>query len=523
MENTNISTLVIGAGPAGLLFCVISKILYEKQEFKNKKNWSIFLFDKRDSYIRNHRLRIAKENYINIQKKLNDPNFDNFINFLEKHHFKPEVNILEDFLLDLANKLGIKKEIFYIETKQNLIDLVKKIELENNVKVISIIGSDSVHSTIRELIQGELKPITYTHQTVVRLKIFAQDLPEKLSLVKQYKLSKVLTSLIDYRLNSNGFAEIDLFLDASEHEELQKIEASPKNPVKITNDIIKKLKTPIFSRFIYQFNKNISHENSEILLYSTFKLEHQYIKKVSFNLQDIDIKAFLVGDAAVSLPFFRGMACLGISAFELANNHIDFIFNNKDILKNYQSKMDEIIKKELLIVTSRANLIYFAKEFCRISNLLPFPLQTWFLSFPEPEKIDAKFTAGFAFNLGLAILALSLILIEAFLYKKISIYFSFILFLASIIQILGGLCYRATEEFEPSSDSKIRLIWRTQIFSLMVFGLFSILFLQQNSNLDFIFYSTIWFVFGLFFVLGIYLFESLGKNWFSKAEFEDTH
>ena len=98
MEKNNLSTIVIGSGPAGLLFCIISKILYEKELINSNinKNWEIFLFDKRDSYIRNHRLRIAKENYLEIQKKLNDIRFDNFIIFVsimnsfKRKYVKPE-------------------------------------------------------------------------------------------------------------------------------------------------------------------------------------------------------------------------------------------------------------------------------------------------------------------------------------------------------------------------------------------------------------------------------------------------
>lgn len=58
-----LATAVIGAGPAGLLFSLIGKLSMGEA-------WELQLFDKRESYVRTHRLRMDPELYLAIQKAL---------------------------------------------------------------------------------------------------------------------------------------------------------------------------------------------------------------------------------------------------------------------------------------------------------------------------------------------------------------------------------------------------------------------------------------------------------------------
>lgn len=616
---SSLVTAVIGAGPAGLLFCIISKILFIRQG-GNPENWSILLFDKRDQYIRTHRLRIAPEAYYAIQKELKDENFDSLIDFLKEHHFSPTVNLLEEKLESLANNLGINKENLWVaknKDKSGILELRQKLESENKLKNdddLTIVAADSVHSTIREMVRGNNNPVKYTHQTVARLRVFGKNLPAKIGVINQYKLSKVLHSLIDYRLNNNGFAEIDLFLDSTEHHLLENLGSSPKNPLLLTEDIMNKLDTPLFSRFVYHLNKDITESACQVYLQSTFRLEHQYMEKLTYSLPEFNTDIFLLGDAAISLPFFRGMACLASCAKTLAQIHCDIAFKrnissvsseiNNDIQKYfmsnkrslhfgtkllpgkilkveptihngvvsfvvlhywlmlygvhvlncnengiwtsthhlapvgrsraiedfnsytdnllfYEKESKRIRSSEISTVNARARLVKFAREFCRISTFLPFPLQTWFLSFPEPNTNHKTMTAGLVFNSALALLAAITALSAPIFSQTIHPSFNLLWIFSLIIQIGGGIVFRAAQEFEPGSHKDIKDIWRFQIAILFILGVAITIYYSVLKGTTMLIYSSLsWFILGMFFIIGMYIFESLGKRWFKQAKFE---
>ena len=106
---TRLVTAVIGAGPAGLLFCVGARILHERAG-RPSSDAPIYLFDKREQYSRTHPLRMDREPYRALQRQLDDPRFDAVMGFLEGEGFRPVVNDIEAHLSTLASQLGITKE-----------------------------------------------------------------------------------------------------------------------------------------------------------------------------------------------------------------------------------------------------------------------------------------------------------------------------------------------------------------------------------------------------------------------------
>src|SRR5436190_22884973 len=115
MRQPAVVTAVIGAGPAGLLFCVTSKLLWARQGGEPDA-WSILLFDKRTDYQRTHRLRIAPERFRIVQEAVDDVRFDELVAFLEACHFSPTVNDLETHLSSLAGELGLTKQLLDVGT-----------------------------------------------------------------------------------------------------------------------------------------------------------------------------------------------------------------------------------------------------------------------------------------------------------------------------------------------------------------------------------------------------------------------
>lgn len=247
----SLRTAVVGAGPAGLVFTLVAKILMGDELV-------VTLYDKRASYVRTHRLRMDAAAYRSIQDDLNDPRFDALMVFLEDAHFAPEVNLLEAKLSALLADVGVEKVVREIAS---LDDVPSDVD--------TVVGADSVHSTIRELVRGDVRPTQRMHERVVRLRVSGAELPPRLGVVDQFRLSKVLGSLVDYRLNANGFAEVDLFVTGREHEALRALGASPKEPVGVTSRSLSKVAAPFMRAVVAQ----LEGEGRSVVVQSTFVLE----------------------------------------------------------------------------------------------------------------------------------------------------------------------------------------------------------------------------------------------------------
>lgn len=465
-----LTTAVVGAGPAGLLFTLIGKILMGER-------WDVRLYDKRESYVRTHRLRMAKEPYLAIGEDLQDARFDALLAFLGEHHFTPEVNLLEAKLTELLADLGVQKQV------REITDLA-------SLGVETIVGADSVHSTVRDLVRGSVEPKTHTHERVARLRVTGSDLPERLSVIDQYRLSKVLGSVVDYRRNSNGFAEVDLFLSEKEHAAVAALGASPKDPVPINTAMLRRAQAPLMRAIVAQLEHGAERA---IVLQSTFRLEHAVMPKVSFEAPQAHegrvARVFLLGDAGVSLPFFRGMACLASCAHALAKAHAT------QTLDSYEPAVQSIVEREVKVVRARAQIIRGVRELVRVSSLLPFPIQSWWLSAgtdPEPDAI----APSTYFNL---LVATSSVLAAALGFVS-----PWLAVISLPLQVGGGVAYRWTLSLEPGPHRYLRRVWEIQIALAGIAGIAGV----YLGRLPWV-AAGWWWILGVAFVLGIYVFERL--------------
>jgi hypothetical protein len=317
-----LSTAIVGAGPAGLAFAAIGKLLHERAG-DAAGPWTLRLYDKRESYVRTHRLRIAREPYEAIAADLRDPRFDALLSFLRDEDFRPEVNRLEERLSALVEELGIERERLEVEGVASLRDLVERHRPHGRV---TIVGADSVHSAVRDATAADARGQRHVHQHVARLRVLGPGLPVALGPVAQVRLSKIIGSVVDYRLNTNGFAEVDLFLDAIDHAALRALGAAPKEPVRIVG---RTLSSPLLRRIVERLEQGFGAGPCEVLIASSFVLEHRVSRDAMRTPDGLDATVFLVGDAALSLPYFRGMAALGSAAHALAHAHVDLSIADK--------------------------------------------------------------------------------------------------------------------------------------------------------------------------------------------------
>ncbi len=523
-------TAVIGAGPAGLLFCIAARLLsLQTTSTQTPSRWTLALFDKRTAYARTHRLRMDPRPYQAMAKALQDERFDALMAFLNEARFKPVVNELEERLVSLAAELGVRKVQLTLGDGPEQTDLpALRAHLEEEGLltpdgVLTVVGADSVHSTVRRLAMGQDDIHKHTHQQLVRLRVEGKGLPEQLGILAQVRLSKLINSLLDYRLNRNGFAEVDLFLGQDEHINLSALGAAPKNPVELDDALLKSLQAPLFKRIVDHLRDGFGQGQCRVMLYSSFKLEHQAAARCAAFDPASNAHIFLVGDAAVSLPFFRGMAALGQCVHHLATTLHQAALGQltpQEATAQYNNTVQSLIRRELSVVKSRGMLISMARESSRISAMLPFPVQSWFLSMPENDA-PGRLTSGFVLNVLVAAGAAGLALGGPLLRTLLGEPFGWIWALSIPAQALGGVVYYATRLFEPGPDRWIKRVWRVQIIGLMLLGVAATLGASTIlGKLAQVHMTITWFLIGIPFIAGIYIFEWVQQRSWTSADLE---
>lgn len=608
-SKVDLLTVVVGAGPAGLLFAIVAKLMHERHG--GKTNWPILVVDKRSEYQRTHRLRIAPERYVALGKELADSRFDVLLAFLEAEGFTPAVNQLERQLQSLADQLGVVRERLTVgnEPGQTSLDALRARAIAHfggdQATSVTIVGADSVHSMVRELV-GSPDREHHTHQIVARFLVRGDDLPDGLNLVTHYQMAKLVSSVIDYRLNPNGYAEVDMFLDGSNVAELARFDASPSQPVTLSSADVADLSSHELRRILQHLRHGLTVGEAEIQLQSTFMLEHAYSTRIAFPDTGVGYTAFLVGDAALSLPFFRGMSAMAGLVHALATAHIDILeassgaigtevaditrlasdasilfhlgtkplpgsiaaieptsFDGvsaavilhrwlglygvhvvaqsendwrslhrhapmrrapaerefaaiKDPTTRYELRSAQIRDEELRVVTARSRLIRGAREFARISAMLPFPIQTWLLSVRSDEGSS---DSPNPLNLSIALVAATLALIGpplSLLSPGLMVFW----WLALPVQMIGGFVYRASLTLDAGGDRSSRRVWLGQIASVAVLGLAIALVVRVTTDQWIARSSFTWLLLGFSFVPGIYLFEALDRRWFRAARLD---
>lgn len=505
-------TAVVGAGPAGLLFALAGRLLAARRGV-DPAAWSILLFDKRDAYERTHRLRLVAAPFLALQREVADARFDDVVAFLRAEDFAPSVNDLEQRLARAVADVGVPRVRLHLGDgpgETSLVGLRERLVADGALRVgapWTIVGADSVKSDVRRLAFPDARPRATTHQHVARLHVVGPGLPAKLGVVDQYKLSKALGSILDYRLNRNGFAEVDLFLSQREHAAVAALGAVPREPLPLDAARVGKVRAPLFRAIIEHLARGFGGGPCDVRLYSTFRLEHAVMPRRATTLPALDARAFLVGDAAVSLPFFRGMACLTRCAHALAQLHVDEVADCRaDLTMRYEDAVEAIVRDELAVVAARARLVRGVREFMRVSALLPFPMQSWFLSADELERPRDRPTPGLAMNAAVAVAAAASAVLG-------------VAPLAVALQVLGGVVYRAATTFERGPHRYVRAAWQAQVALLLVAG--PMLAVQRGfaSWTSFV-VAAGGFLLGGAFVVGMLAFEALGRRWIARGALE---
>ena len=129
----------------------------------------------------------------------------------------------------------------------------------------------------------------------------------------------------------------------------------------------------------------------------------------------------------------------------------------------------------------------------RISSLLPFPIQSWWLSAardPVPDQVSPSTY----FNMLIASSAAGLMML--------GLVSPWLALFSLPLQIGGGVAYRWTLDLEPGPHRYLRRIWEVQIAAIASVGV-TLALLGRMSSWAMIW----WWILGAAFVVGMYTFE----------------
>jgi hypothetical protein len=511
-----LATAVVGAGPAGLLFCVALRCLWARAGHP-PESLVLRLFDKRTAYLRTHRMRLDPAPYAALVAALADPRVDRLAAFLAGCHHAPAVDALERELSAIAEACGVVREPLAVGTDPGEVDLAavraRVVEGLPPGVPVTIVGADSVHSTVRRL-AGSGPSVRVTHEQLARLSVTGPDLPETLSALHTYRLAKVVASILDWRRPAADRAEVDLFLSPSEFGVIRDLGASPREPVILRPDDLDGLRAPLFARFVRVLAQGFGGGPCTVSLTSAFRLEHAIAPRRALRPPGLDAAVFLVGDAGASLPFQRGMACLARSALALARAHVDGA--TPAAAARYDDAVSAIVAEELAVVRSRARLVTGLRAFVRLSALAPFPIQSWFLSLPPdgPPPPD-RWTPGLALNAAVAAAVVAVALLPAG--SPVAP------LLALPLGAAGGLVYRATLTFEPPPHRYVVRVWQVAIGGLLVGGVAAAVLTSAAAGAPRrLGLLGLWWVVGLAFVAGMVAFEELGRRWVRDGRLDEV-
>lgn len=318
--------VIIGAGPVGLWNAIQIK--------KRHPEWEIQIYEKYETYQRSHVLRLDHWSLLLYSK--------NIQNEYEKKFYEELTGLgLLEIAAKATSSLYIKTHDLEAALKNYAQNLDIKITLKNiqstneamllHPECEKFIASDGAHSKMRSDLLGENDKETEDLQNIVEVKYQVKGSTKMLgNMAEQFTHNQNFNHMaFEYvGREKEGLTSITLrfFIDKSTYEKLP--EAQFKSPIKLgVND--EALPQCLIEDINHYFNIRQSQfgdvivENSKSLT----KLTLSVYTAREFAIKKDKAAWFLVGDAAMGVPYFRALNCGLILASRLSQ-----IISGKDSL-----------------------------------------------------------------------------------------------------------------------------------------------------------------------------------------------
>lgn len=309
--------VIIGAGPVGLWNAIQIK--------KRCPNWEVQMYEKYEAYQRSHVLRLDHWSLLLYGK--------NNQNEYEKKFYEEVTGLgLFEIAAKAASSLYIKTHDLEASLKNYAQNLGIKITLKNitstdeamqlHPECNQFIASDGAHSKMRIDLLGENDKDTEDLQNIVEVKYQIKGSTQTLGNIgEQFNHNQNFNHMaFEYvGREKEGMTSITLrfFIDKATYEALP--EAQFKSPIKlgINDDTLPQCLIEDINQYFSirkaQFNDEVV-ENSKSLTKLTLSV---YTAK-EFAIKKNKKAWFLVGDAAMGVPYFRALNCGLILASRLS-------------------------------------------------------------------------------------------------------------------------------------------------------------------------------------------------------------
>ena len=332
---------IIGAGPVGLAFALEYRSYFPSE--------TICIFEKRETYIRNQ--------YVFIR-----PNQLHFHNKQIQLKSSPtKICDIEHYLKSLC----IQHNILFVNLQIHSLH-----QILSTFPSCKIIDASGAHSPFRQL------KVDNQHFLSLQIQYIDQDIDKQLqpmSFVKLYKFFKHIGT-VGFEHIHNHIATLTVIIDCKyknkKHNFTLNCSVEEFEQTDISDDYC--LKIVANYHRLRQFYGLNSGANKGTITCKIYPLSTQISKQ--FMNQEETI--FTIGDAAVALPFFRGLQFGLMSAIQLAKS-----FNKHDF-KKFKKWMINKSKQQLQRSNEIVEWIEYSSLYLTVSNIVPWQV----IQFDEKEK-----------------------------------------------------------------------------------------------------------------------------------------
>lgn len=297
--------IFIGAGPVGLFTAIQVKL--------QNPELNILMFEKYAEYQRKHVLIIDPESYKNTHR---DVRFQRIISEL---HGAVRTSVLEEKLLNFAREIGIEIQYEIITSADSI--------LVRYPSTSVIVGSDGSHSMIRQQIFGEHLDTYEDLQYIVEIKYEVEGTARQLNLLHEYlpaitQTNHLITEHVGKEKDGRTPVSMRIFVDKGTFDALKAQGVTFKNPLKLTDgrnadsNKTKKMFDSINAWLIAR--EDLTNERRITDSEKITAINLPVYRSKEFALEHANKKWFLVGDAALGVPYFRALNAGLMSGTQLA-------------------------------------------------------------------------------------------------------------------------------------------------------------------------------------------------------------
>lgn len=393
MNQQEVDIVLIGGGPVGLWTAIQLK--------KRLPGCRVKIFEKHEKYQRSHILRLDQSSLIAYCKKAGSKDEQNLLDSLvgsKKRKYKIptksvfiRTNELEQALRECAISLGVEIETRTIQSPEEASDLCPSARY--------FIAADGSHSHMRKLLLGDFSTKKNTLQNIVEIKYETINRTHKIATLRDaYKTIKILKSLaFEYigRPNDDGRTPITLrfFVDSKTYDEIPL--ASFKNPLKFEDQQIPSGLASDIHTYL-NVRKRLTGEEYLKESIRITKINLDVYRSKRFAIRHNGKIWFIVGDAAMGVPYFRAMNCGFLCGSLLAWICEKSFSKKREFLAifayEYFARMR--FKTEWTLAYTKNFFLNIFNEFRRLSSKVPWQTIKWSSDEAFEYQTQEHFSSG---------------------------------------------------------------------------------------------------------------------------------